>query len=290
LHLLSRSWIFSIFRVNKKIDTIEYCQQKLACLNISIDNNQERATIFLLLSSALVQFRTEQTAILAGYTIDSRIYVIDILQEIIWENIAICWWTRYLRLLVIEDCILFFNAVWLLSIAFTGFLSQITYIAIILSIFRDFTRLSAVLIDLFQSILFQLMLLLLITVLLLIIRILVQCQDLLIQTSVEQIVQRFYFVSLFLQIFLTISLLSSAITILDKIYYQVDFVSAILATNFSKTSNYFFLYILLQSLSISASQLVQITDLIKCLLLTPVTDRTARDIWSRCYTISVEIQ
>lgn len=263
---------------------------ELARLNVSIDDDQERATTFPSLSSALVQFRTEQAAVLAGQAIGLRTHAIDALQEIIWENIAMRWWTRYLRSLVIGGCILSFNAAWSLPIAFTGFLSQITYVASISPTSRGFTRLSAALIGLFQGILPQLMLLLLTTALPLVIRILVQRQGLFTQTSVERTVQRFYFASLFLQIFLTVSLSSSATTILGEMYHQVDSVPAILATNLPKTSNYFFSYILLQSLSISASQLVQITGLVKCLLLAPATDRTARDIWSRRHTVPVEMQ
>lgn len=123
-----------------------------------------------------------------------------------------------------------------------------------------------------------------------VIRILVQRQGLLTQTAVERTIQRFYFASLFVQIFLTVSLSSSATTILGEMYHQLDSVPAILATNLPKTSNYFFSYLLLQSLSISASQLVQTMGLIKWLLLAPATDRTARDIWSRRHTAPVEMQ
>lgn len=161
LRLSSRTWMPSIFRVGKKVDTIEHCQQELARLNVSIDDDQEGATTFPSLSSALIQFRTEQAAVVAGHAMGLRTHAIDALQEIIWENIAMRWWTRYLRSLVIGGCILCFNAAWSVPIAFTGFLSQITYVATISPISRGFTRLSAALIGLFQGILPQLMLILL---------------------------------------------------------------------------------------------------------------------------------
>lgn len=290
LRLSSRPWIPSIFMVGKKVDAIEHCQQELARLNISINDDQEKAETLSSLGSALVQFTTEQAAAVAEQAIGLRTHAIDVLQEIVWENIGMRWWTRYFRSLVIGGCILSFNAAWSLPIAFTGFLSQINYVATISPKSRGLTRLSAAFVGLFQGILPQLMLMLLTTVLPVVIRILVQRQGLLTQTTVERTIQRFYFASLFLQIFLAVSLSSSATTILGEMYHQVDSVPAILATNLPKSSNYFFSYILLQSLSISASQLVQITGLIKCLLLAPATDRTARDIWSRRHTVPVDMQ
>jgi hypothetical protein len=89
LPLSSRPWIPSFLGLGKRVDTIEHCQQELARLNISIDDDQERATTFPSLSSALVQFRTEQATVIAGHAIGLRTHAIDALQEVIWENIAI---------------------------------------------------------------------------------------------------------------------------------------------------------------------------------------------------------
>ena len=124
----------------------------------------------------------------------------------------------------------------------------------------------------------------------LILRFLSEQQEFLIINSIEIAIQNYYFVFLFIQMFLTISLFSSITIIVDEIYYEFDFVSKVLAKNLSKTSNYFFSYILLQIFSINASQFIQISNRVKCYIVTQALNLTSRIKAQRKKSMHIQIQ
>ena len=110
-----------------------------------------------------------------------------------------------------------------------------------------------------------------------IVRLLVQQQGFAFQTVLDLAVQKYYFIFLFIQVFLTVALSSSAATIVGQIYHGFDSLPTFLATNLPKTSNYFLSYLMLQALSISAGELVQISGLLQYLIISPLMDRTPRE-------------
>ena len=86
---------------------------------------------------------------------------------------------------------------------------------------------------------------------------------------------------LFMQVFLTVFLFSSIMIIIQEILHDLNFLSMILTINLSKTSNYFFSYLLLQDFSISADSLLQMKELINWIVLISITSHTSRQKWER---------
>ena len=171
---------------------------------------------------------------------------------------------------------LFLIGAWALPIAFTGFLSQVSYVMDFSPRFQFLTKLSKPALSLIQRFFPQALLMLFTILLPQVLRIVSEQQELLTTSAVESSVQTYYFGFLFIQIFLTVSLSSSFTTITNQIYNGFDSVPKILAQNLPKTSDYFFSYILLQALSISAGQLIQILTLIRWYFLAPLFDITPR--------------
>ena len=76
------------------------------------------------------------------------------------------------------------------------------------------------------------------------------------ETAVEMSLQKSYFLFLFVQNFLTVSLSSSITAIAQEVLHGPSSAAALLATNLPRASNYFFSYLALQSLSVSAGALL----------------------------------
>lgn len=99
--------------------------------------------------------------------------------------------------------------------------------------------------------------------------------------AVELSLQKSYFVFLFTQTFLTVSLSTSITAIIQDIYHGLDSVPAQIAQNLPKASNYFSSYLILHGLSGSAAILLQALGLIRWLLVAPLADSTPTQKWER---------
>ena len=98
--------------------------------------------------------------------------------------------------------------------------------------------------------------------------------------AVELTVQNYYFAFLFVQLFLVVSISSGFSAIFNSVK-NVTSVPQLLAENIPKASNYFFSYMILQAMSVSAGALVQIWNLVSWFILAPILDNTARKKWAR---------
>jgi hypothetical protein len=131
-----------------------------------------------------------------------------------------------------------------------------------------------------QGVLPPLFLAILMALLPLILRFLSKAQGVQTGMAIELTVQNYYFAFLFVQLFLVVSISSSFSTIADSIT-EITSWPDLLAQNIPKSSNYFFSYMILQAMSVSAGALVQIFNLVSWFVLAPVFDNTARMKWAR---------
>lgn len=90
-----------------------------------------------------------------------------------------------------------------------------------------------------------------------ILRVIADYQDYPTKTTIELSLQKYYFIFLFLQTFLTVSLLFSFIEIAQDVLYGLDSVSLLVAQNLFKFCNYFFFYLIIQDFFVSAATLLQ---------------------------------
>ncbi len=114
-----------------------------------------------------------------------------------------------------------------------------------------------------------------------VLRIITERQGLLTEVIVELSLQKFYFIFLFVQVFLTVSLSSSITAVIQQLLHGLDSVPAVLATNLSKASNYFFSYLILRCFSVSAGSLLQIGRLIDRCTLARIMNVTPRQKWKK---------
>ena len=94
----------------------------------------------------------------------------------------------------------------------------------------------------------------------LIIRLLAKSYPKLEQSKIEVLIQRYYFVFLYVQVFLVVSISSSVTTMIPEILGDVQSVPSILAKNLPKAGNYFYSYLLLQAVTQCVMVLFQLPE------------------------------
>lgn len=298
LPIFGWQWMFALPLVGKKVDTIYYCRKEVARLNVEIEEDQANPDRFPLLNSAFIQFNHQMAAHMACQSVSHhmpkqmapRLVEIDP-QDVVWENMSIPWWQSYIRTTAVVTIIAGMIVLWAIPVAFTSALSQLSTLASNFKFLNFLLRLPTWFISALQGVLPAVFLAVLMVLLPMILRFLSRVQGTQSGMLVELSVQRYYFFFLFVQLFLVVSIAAAVSTIVG-LFTGADSVTnipKILATNVPRASNYFFSYMLLQALSVSAGALVQIGSLISWFILAPVFDTTARSKFKRQTSLS-EVQ
>lgn len=281
-----RKWP-TIWLIGRKVDTIDYCRKELARLNLEIEIDQQNPERFPLMNSAFIQFNHQIAAHMACQSVSHHLpkqmapRIVEISpDDVIWDNMSMKWWERYLRTFVIVTLVCAMVVGWAVPVAFTGLLSQLSYLEESFSWLAWLGKLPSWFISAVQGILPATFLAILMALLPVCLRFLSKKQGVHTGMTIELTVQMYYFAFLFVQLFLVVTIASSFSTIIEN---ATDVTSwpTLLAQNIPRSSNYFFSYMILQAMSVSAGALVQIVNLISWFILAPILDKTARKKWAR---------
>ncbi|KAJ5628700.1 hypothetical protein N7490_010928 [Penicillium lividum] len=281
-----RKWP-TIWLIGKKVDTIDYCRKELARLNLEIEIDQQNPERFPLMNSAFIQFNHQVAAHMACQSVAHHLpkqmapRVVEISpDDVVWGNMSIKWWERYLRTFGIITIVCAMVVGWAFPVAFTGLLSQLSYLEGAFSWLAWLGKLPTWLISAIQGILPATFLAILMALLPVILRFLSKKQGIHTGMAIELTVQNYYFAFLFVQLFLVVTVASSFSTIIENATNVASW-PTLLASNIPKSSNYFFSYMILQAMSVSAGALMQLGNLIGWFILGPILDKTARKKWAR---------
>ncbi len=288
LPIFNLPWMPSIPFVGRKVDTLYHCWQEMARLNNEIDQDQREPERYPLMTSAFIQFNTQEATYMACQSIVRCTplcfrsqYLEASPVDVKWENLSKNWWSRYTRTILVVASVVALVLEWSVPVAFTGLVSQIAYLTALLPWLHWIDALPVWLLGCIQGVLPQLMLTALTTLLPYVLRIITERQGLLTEVAVELSLQKFYFIFLFVQVFLTVSLSSSITAVIQQLLHGLDSVPAVLATNLPKASNYFFSYLILRCFSVSAGSLLQIGRLIDRCTLARIMNVTPRQKWEK---------
>ena len=282
------TWWPSIPFVGQKVDIIYHCRKELARLNQEIEDDQANPERFPVMNSAFIQFNHQVAAHMACQSISHHVpkhmapRSIEISpSDILWHNMSVTWWERYLRTVGVLIIVVFITITWAIPVTFTGALSQLSYLS------RTFTWLSWLqdfpkwLISLIQGIAPTALLAVLLFLLPIILRFLSDLQGAQTGAERELSVQSYHFALLFVQVFLVVSISSGILSALQELLNDPFSIPLTLAANLPKASNYFFSFMILQALSTSASDLLQISMLLISFVIGPFVDSTARQKFKR---------
>lgn len=288
LPLFGLQWMPSLPLVGQKVDTINYCRKEVARLNLEIEQDQKEPSKFPLMNSAFIQFNHQVAAHMACQAVSHHTpnqmapRVVEISpDDVIWDNMSIKWWESYVRTAAVIVLVIGMIVAWGIPVTFTGLLSSVKYLSQNYPWLAWLERAPTWIISIIQGILPQALLGALLALLPVILRFLAKSQGDYTGMAVELSVQMYYFAFLFVQVFLVVSISSGITKTIKDLSDDPKNAPSILASNLPKASNYFFSYLLLQALSVSAGALVQVMGLIKWFVLAPLLDNTARQKWTR---------
>ena len=167
------------------------------------------------------------------------------------------WRMKFLRTIGITAILNTLAIFWAIPISMTGLLSQLVYLD---AIGFSLKSLSGRQLSVIQGLAPQAALSILMYCFPLIIRFLAKFYPTFQHSKIEVLIQRFYFVFLFVQVFLVVSISSSVTTMIPEILSDAQSVPSILARNLPKACNYFYSYFLLQAVTQCIMVLFQLPE------------------------------
>lgn len=287
LPLFNKSWWPSLPLIGRKVDTIYYCRKELARLNVEIADDQAHLERFPLMNSAFIQFNHQVAAHMACQSVSHHIprqmtpRTVEVNpMYVLWDNLSMKWWERYLRMLGVIVLIVGLVIFWGIPVSFSGALSQINTLTVKLPWLGFINKLPIWLISFIQGVLPPLVLAILFAVLPIVLRFLAGLTGTTTAGERELLVQNFYFAFVFVQLFLVVSISTGLTTAIQGLIDNPISAPQVLAENLPKSANYFFSYMILQALSISSGTLLQIGAVIVIVFLR-FLDTTPREKVSR---------
>ncbi|KAK7204615.1 hypothetical protein BZA70DRAFT_238889, partial [Myxozyma melibiosi] len=271
-----------------KVDTIDWARDQLEQLNLEIADMQQDETVYKHMHSCFIQFNNQIAAHMACQSLASesaqymapRIVEINP-NDIIWSNMRIKWWESQLRTtgVFLTTCALVVG--WAFPVAFVGIISQLSYLTSALPFLDFLNDLPAAIKGIIAGILPPAALAALMAVLPIILRVFALLRGNSTGVQSELTVQSSYFAFLFVQVFLVITISSSVTTVIQDLTSHPTSVPQLLAQNLPKAANFFFSYLILQGLTISAAALLRVGPLVMMKIVGPVLDKTARQKFHR---------
>ncbi|KAL5344420.1 hypothetical protein ACLOAV_010680 [Pseudogymnoascus australis] len=277
--------------LNKKVDTIYWCREELARLNVEIEYDQEHSNNLPRANSAFIQFNKQVAAHMAAQAVSHHtpMYMAQRMVEVsptdvIWDNMSIKWWESWLRTGVVSAVVAFMCLLWAIPVSSTALLGNIPeltkkyhWLGFLDGAENTLKHVAGILPAIVLAILKVLPPIIFYH--------LATLQGNRTGSLRELSVQNYYFFFLFVQVFLVVSISNGTFATLARTG-RVTTVPALLARNLPKASNYFFSYMIIQALSTSAGHLLQVATLIMWFLMPKFMDNTARKRWTRNTSLS----
>ncbi|QPC78353.1 hypothetical protein HYE68_009105 [Fusarium pseudograminearum] len=296
LPLFGKSWLFPIPFVTQKVDTIYWCREQLARLNVEIEMDQQHPERFPLMNSAFIQFNHQVSAHMACQSVIHHVprQMAPRMNEISpkdvdWDNMAFSWWQEWLRSGIVFAIVVGMIFLWAIPVAWTAALSQLD------NLIRSNTWLSFLqdneavhnIAKAVAGVLPAVVLGLLLVLIPIFLDFLAGFRGAKTGAQRVEFVQIFYFAFLFIQVFLIVSIASFFAASLDQLVHNVQELKTVqdvlnlLAYNLPSAANYFFSYMILQAMSTSSATLLQLGALVMWYIIARILDSTARSKWSR---------
>jgi len=306
----------SHFRIpffGKKVDKIYYLRNRLARLNLEIQQDREiaertmressilkseqkedlkrTAREFLrypLMNSAFVQFNTQIGAHMAcqasthslPHGMQPRHLEVSP-RDIIWENMSIRWWATYVRGTFVTIACLGIVIAFTIPVTFTSSLSQISGLAEKYAVLGWIKNLNTYEIAVIQGSIPPLALGALLAIVPDILRRLIEKNGVPTGRDRELAVQQYYFGFLFVQLFIVATLSTGITAAVTEAWKNIPAFISDISADLPKSSNYFLSFMIMQALGSSGANLLQINKLFSFCLVGPLIDKTARQKYER---------
>ncbi|CAD0086069.1 unnamed protein product [Aureobasidium mustum] len=291
--IFNLSWWPRLPLMGKKIDKIYYLRKELARLNVEIEEDQQDVERFPFMNSAFIQFNHQVAAHMACQSVSHHMpqhmtpRLVEISPtDVLWDNMSMKWWERYLRSGIIFAAVVGMLFLWAPVVVVSGFLSTLNTLETI-SWLSWIRKLPPKAVDLVQGVLPPIFLSIVLALVPIILRLLVKQSGVATGNGREMGVQIYYFAFLFIQVFLIVTLSSGLPAFFKEVATETSKIPQTLASNLPRASNYFFSYLTVQALNNSAGALLQVAGLLQWFLWAPIVDTTARQKWKRQTSLNI---
>ncbi|KAI4095163.1 MAG: hypothetical protein L6R37_007122 [Teloschistes peruensis] len=281
--------------IGKKVDTINWCRSELERLIPQIDALQAdyRAGKAEFIPSVFVEFFTQSEA-QSAYQRLSHHHALHMAprfigvnpDEVIWENLKINWASRVVRNIVCITLIILLIVFWSIPVGFVGILSNIKALIRLAPFLNFLNKIPPQIFGIIQGLLPSVLLAVLMALLPVILRLMAKLSGAPSLSAVELRTQNFYFGFQIVQVFLVTTLTSAASASVTSILCKPTDAPSLLATNLPKASNFYISYFILQGLTISSGEVLDIAGLVLFRLLGKFLDSTPRKMYKRWSTLS----
>ncbi|KAJ5642289.1 hypothetical protein N7490_006289, partial [Penicillium lividum] len=278
------------FLIGRKVDTIDWARAKIYRLNLEIEKlkSQLNCDGTQLLSLAFVEFYHQADAQVAYQTLihhsplcmTPRYINLDP-SQIIWANARLKWWERTVRYWVMTAFVCTLIIFWAIPTTFVGSISNLDSLMDAIPCLQFMDEIPSWIRGAITNLLPSLLLSVLMGLVPRFLRSLAKWSGVFSLASVELLTQNFYFAFQIVQVFLVVSLASTATDMIATTLENPSSMATVLARKIPRTSNFYMSYIILNGLSFSASALLQANKLVLDKILGKGFDNTPRKIYIR---------
>lgn len=281
--------------IGKKVDTINWCRSELERLIPKIEAVQAkyRAGDAQFLPSCFIEFYRQADAQSAfqslahhqGLHMSPR-YIGIPPEQVIWKNLKITWKSRVIRGILTTAFVAALIVFWAIPVAAVGAISNINALIAKAPWLKFINNCPPVLLGVIQGLLPVVLLAALMALLPIILRLMAKLSGAPSLAAVELKTQTSYFIFLVVQVFLVVTLASSASAVGAKIAQDPSSATTLLAENLPKASNFYISYFIFQGLAISSQALLQLAGVVIFFLLGKILDNTPRKMYRRWISLS----
>ncbi|KAB8235817.1 putative DUF221 domain protein [Aspergillus alliaceus] len=281
--------------IGKKVDTINWARSEIERLTPEIEELQakHRAGDAKLVSSVFVEFYHQPDAQSAFQSVAHNLplhmaprYIGLEPTQVIWSNLRIRWWERVIRYFGTVAFVVALVVFWAIPTAVVGSISNITFLTEKVPFLRFINHVPSWIRGVITGLLPTILMSVLMALLPIILRLMAKLGGAPSAAAVELTTQNFYFAFQVVQVFLVVTIASSASSVVSDIINNPTSAAQLLAQKIPQASNFYISYIILQGLSFSAGALLQISGLILGKVLGTLLDNTPRKMYNRWSSLS----
>lgn len=179
-------------------------------------------------------------------------------KELVWKSLKISWWQRVIRRIAVLAFVTALIIFWAIPVAFVGLISNINYLKDTYAWLHWLNAIPSVIMGVVTGLLPAVALSILMSLVPIIMRVVAKLAGEPSLARVELFTQNAYFCFQVIQVFLVVTLSSSAPTLISTISKNPTGIPTLLATNLPKASNFYINYFLVQGLTVSSGYLSQV--------------------------------
>ncbi|CAL3967118.1 hypothetical protein PZA11_003524 [Diplocarpon coronariae] len=250
----------------QKVDSINWCRTRLETLIPEVEAAQASylAGETKAVGSVFIEFLHQSDAQAAFQTLShhqalhmSPRYIGVHPNEVIWKSLSFPWWQKVIRRIAVVGFITALIVFWAIPVAFVGLVSNISYL-MTYSWLQWLDKIPSVIMGVISGLLPSVALAVLMSLVPVIMRLCAKLAGEPSTARVELFTQNAYFAFQVVQVFLVVTIASSAASIVKQLTDDPSSITSLLATRLPTASNFYISYFIVQGLTVAAGVLSQV--------------------------------